>query len=165
MLVKKSLMTVMYQRLGEYHVSIWWCLDHHWMCCFGDNIRRLIIALQKVIERKAQEQKPEFVAALKMAMLGPIPPAKTNKPFTTIIDTSVSGLITITTDEGKITKIARKRVHSVKEYLPFMLELGITNKAGRQMFLQVHVKEDNKRQLLANMILEDIKFNEIRQHG
>lgn len=132
-------------------INFWWDIEHHWMCCFGDNMRRLVLGMRKVCEKKEL-----------LWTNGPDVPASISPKQNTIsIDASIRGLISVTTPNGKTTNIARKRVHSIKEYTS-MIELEITNKAGHKKILQIdNLIDDTKLRILVQMIREDIKYQDL----
>lgn len=139
-------------------INFWWDIDHHWMCCFGNNIKKLIIAIQKIIEKKSTEW------SITNAGPGPIVIESITKPTTTIVDTTISGLITITTISGVTTKLACKRIHSLKVFMS-TLDIGITNKSGREMVVQItDIHEDDpKKKVLVKLINDAIETNQIQQ--
>lgn len=141
-------------------INFWWDIDHHWMCCFGNNIRKLTIAIQKTIEKKSTDW------SIDTAIIGRCPAVvdSMTKPASTVIDTTTRGLITVTTVAGKTTKLACKRIHSLNVYMS-TLDICITNKNGREMNVQItDIHEDDpKKKVLVKLINDAIEINKIQR--
>jgi hypothetical protein len=95
--------------------NFWWDLNHHWMACFGKDIKRLLIALSLVLERKG---RPNRVGPTIEDDLFGTPVFKIEQYKNKIIVTDFSGRNTnillnnvkeVSEDNEKLTVIVRTR--------------------------------------------------------
>lgn len=138
------------------NTNFWWDVtgnDYHdhtpgnsWMCCFGGDIRRLVIAIRKVWSKhNSTETLPDF---------GPEVPAPITKPKPSqlLIDTNREQII-VTTVSGRKTIINKKAIQDFTVY-PDRLEVVVKNKAGLDKVLRIEAEASNQRKVLENMLKE-----------
>jgi hypothetical protein len=120
--------------------------SNSWMCCFGSNIRSLIIAVRKVwCKHNKSDALPE---------IGPEVPAliSKSKPSQLLIEAD-RNQIRVTTVSGRKTVINKKAIQDFSVYTD-RLEVTVKNKAGLNRVLNVQAEASNQRKVLENMLTE-----------
>lgn len=143
-------------------VNFWWDvtgsdylenrgMSNDWMCCFGNNIRRLIIAVRKVWSKHNEsEVSPTF---------GPQVPNNINKPSPSelLIDKD-RDYIRVTTTAGIKTTINTRAIQDVIIH-PDKLEVIVKIKSGAIRTLYIMSEPTNHRKVLENMLNEQKEYS------
>lgn len=96
--------------------DFWWDIENDWMCCFGDDINRLAVAMNKVYTKK-KEKDPENPLPSNVSL-------QARKKDVQFLD---EGKIFILKYMGKDTKIVKRKIKSVD---PENRSLVVVNRAG-----------------------------------
>jgi hypothetical protein len=138
--------------------NFWWDVtgnDYHdrnpsnsWMCCFGNNIRSLIIAISKVWCK----HNPEGI----LLDYGPAIPNSITKPKPSqlIIDSSSLKQITVTIPSSGRKIVINKRSIEDVQIFPDRIEVTVKNKTGKLRVLIIEEESNSTRIVLENMLLE-----------
>jgi hypothetical protein len=117
-----------------------------WMCCFGNDIRSLIIAIRKVwCKHNKSDVLPEFGPEISALITKA-------KPSQLLIETD-RNQIRVTTINGRKTIINKKAIQDVSIY-PDRVDVVVKNKAGLDRVLNIQAEASNQRKTLENMLIE-----------
>jgi hypothetical protein len=122
-----------------------------WMCCFGNNIRRLVIAINKYCEKK------------EMLLKGPDVPTASNKVIRSEIQIEDDGrksAVIVKFPDGKDIVILKRRVIEINNEDSGVLKVKVITKSGREKWLEIKVSLSSTRSLLYNMLKDWPKINE-----
>jgi hypothetical protein len=134
------------ERESSLRTNFWWdvtCEDHignDWMACFGDNIRRLILAINKVCIKHGVS--PE----------GPALPKPGTRPVKEMeISDDINAIRVLKGD--KKTVIMKRNILEVQD-TPEVLRIKVRTKAGPEKCIEIREKPCSARTLLVNMVKE-----------
>ena len=153
-------------------INFWWDVtgsDHHyaggsenaWMCCFGDNIRRLIIALRKVwVKHRIKSlEGNKTLEAVKEPDFGPEVPKPITRPKPSKIEIERErDILRVLTSGGRKTAINKRGLISF-ESTPERLTITVKNKVGALRALIIEEAYGTPRQVLENLLTENIDYN------
>lgn len=128
-------------------IDFWWDVQYDWMMCFGQDIKRLILAIEKVCVKK--ELSPAGGPTVKDS----------------IFSTPVFGLdiiknkMTITDLNGESTVISLGNVKEVTDIAEDPLVVLVKTRAGVDKHLYIKVLPGTKRDYLVKLLREQIELN------
>jgi hypothetical protein len=121
-------------------------LSNNWMCCFGNNIRSLIIAIRKVwCKHNSSDALPEFGPEIPKAIIKP-------KPSQLQVTKNNTQIIVINT-LGNKTIINKKSIQDVS-VLPDRIDVRVLTRAGKDKILSIVEGSSSSRKVLENLLIE-----------
>jgi hypothetical protein len=165
-----------YVNLNALRVNFWWDVtgegnpynNASWMCCFGDNIRRLVIAVRKVWLKKELKKPltPEKEFELRnpnLPLFGPKIPDPIVGPKTSkmLINDDYRGKLTITVGEKKTVVIKKSIIETLFD--PLALRVKVLTKSGREKILSIYDGPSRERTALFNIFSEEAKYNKLER--
>ena len=130
--------------------NFWWDVDHHWMICFGKDIKRLILALQRACQKNGLPMEG-----------GPTVEDEIFQMPVFEMDASANR-VTVTDFSGNRTIISLNNLLEVIED-PEKVSVLVLNKAGIQRYLHILVQPSAKRDYLVKMLKERLERNKRKQ--
>ena len=127
-------------------INFWWDVEHHWMMCFGEDIKRLVMAIQKVCVKKELSFEG-----------GPTVGDELFKMPVFKMDTGKNA-ITVTDFNGHNTIISLGKVQSVSED-PDKVTVVVHTRSGEVKPLYVRVLPSTKREYLVGLLGERANMN------
>jgi hypothetical protein len=130
--------------------NFWWDIDYHWMACFGKDIKRLILAIQKVCVKKTLpfENGPSVTDEI---FQEPI--------FTLDLD---KNKLTVTSLTGSITIVHLNNILAVSES-PEQLMISVSTKSGDVRNLSIQVPASSKREYVLKVLKNQVDTNKWRK--
>jgi hypothetical protein len=127
--------------------NFWWDVNYHWMMCFGKDIKRLILAIQKVCEKKSLPYDGG--------------PTVGDDIFSIPIFgmDALKNKITITDLNGRATIISLGNVKSVIES-PERVIVGVRTRSGTDKDLDISIQPCAKRDFFVKLLQDCIELNQ-----
>jgi hypothetical protein len=150
-------------------INFWWDvsgsehdndMQNSWMCCFGDNIRRLIIAIRKVWWKHNCANSADPLEVREPGY-GPDVPAPITKPKPSqlIVNHDRTGFnITVVTIMGNKTVINKRNIISY-EINDKRLLIKVKTRSGDEKWLKIDAEPSSSRKVLENILIENIDIN------
>jgi hypothetical protein len=153
---------------SEYDVRIdfWWDVTERrnsfgddpgtgndWMCCFGNNIRPLVMAIYKVCEKH------------EVPAIGPAVPLAKDAPMRSEIkidngDTR-RDVLAIHYPDGNKTIILKRKIVQVNDANDTILKVQVLTKSGINKWIEIPIARSSTRSILFNMVKD---WPEINKH-
>jgi hypothetical protein len=123
--------------------NFWWDIENNWMACFGADIKRLILAIQKVCEKKALPYEGG--------------PSVLDKVFSVPVFALdiVKSKVTVTDFSGNMTIIHLKNVAGVSEGERDLI-VQVKTKSGDLRNLSIQVSSGIRRDYLVRILQEAV---------
>jgi hypothetical protein len=135
-------------------INFWWDVtdDNHssftddlgngndWMVCFGDDIRRLVIAINKVCEKH------------KVPVNGPLSPNPKARPVKEMYVEEDGNFIKVI-KAGVKTTLIKRSILEVQD-LPGMIRIKVRTRSGCERFVEIREKPGSAHTLLFNLVKE-----------
>src|SRR4030042_540838 len=130
-------------------INFWWDVtsDNDWMACLGNNIRRLVIAINKVCEKRDID------------IAGPAIPPISNKVIRPDIKIdSNNTVIKVLFPDGKSTTIVKRNIISAKEDSE-SIKLVVKTKSGTDKDLIIKIPLSSTHTILWNLVKDWPEIN------
>jgi hypothetical protein len=126
--------------------NFWWDVENNWMMCFGKDIQRLILAIQKVCVKKALPYEGG--------------PSVKDSVFSTPVFAmdALKNKVTVTDFGGRTTIISLLNVKNVAES-PEAVVVLVRTRAGVDKELDIQIKPCAKRDFLVQLLKDRIDYN------
>jgi len=144
----------------DMRINFWWDVTsedywdnsepngNDWMACFGNDIRRLVIAINKVCVKHERAFSP-------MAL-----PAKTDRPVRSDlkIESTING-VEILYPDGRKTVIVKRKIIAVDDTYNDVVKVQVKTRAGHEKWLEIKVGPSSARALILNHIKDWPEIN------
>jgi hypothetical protein len=139
----------------DMRINFWWDVTsednwdnnepngNDWMACFGNDIRRLIKAINAVCVKHERTFSPMTL------------PAKTDRPVRSSLEVSstING-VEILYPDGRKTVINKRKIIEVDDTYNDVVKVKVKTKAGAEKWLEIQVGPSSARALILNHVKE-----------
>jgi hypothetical protein len=135
-----------------------WGNGNDWMVCFGGNIRKLVIAINKVcVKHEVKFTDDELKEC-------PIVPPSRETPVRCELEVEEArDQVEVLFPDGKKTIIMKRKIVDVDDSNSDIVKILVKTRSGAQKWLEIQIPLSAKRSLLLNKVKDWPKINKIQK--